>query len=52
VEKADIAQQLPPRTSDLHTEFRRCPTCGRVYWKGSHYDRMRALIDSVQREAG
>jgi uncharacterized protein len=52
VEKDAIAQQLPARTADLHTEFRQCPTCGRVYWKGSHYDRMRALIESVQREAG
>ena len=52
VDKAAIAEQLPARTAELHTVFRRCPTCGRVYWKGSHYDRMRALIESVQREAG
>jgi uncharacterized protein with PIN domain len=51
VEKGAIARELPERTLDLHNEFMRCPTCGRVYWKGSHYDRMRLLIESLKREA-
>src|SRR5215467_9586305 len=51
VDKAAIAPQLPERTADLHNDFMRCPTCRRVYWKGSHYDRMRALIGAIQREA-
>src|SRR5688500_9343988 len=33
VAKADIQDQLPERTADLHNEFMRCPTCGRAYWK-------------------
>ena len=35
---------LPPRVRELHTDFRACRGCGRVYWKGSHYERMQELI--------
>jgi uncharacterized protein with PIN domain len=45
--KHQVLADLPPRTAQLHDEFRRCPACSRVYWKGTHYDRMRRLIDSL-----
>ena len=48
VEKAAIAHKLPERTANLNSDFMRCPTCGRVYWKGSHYDRMQALIEGIK----
>jgi len=50
-DKAAVASKLPVRTADAHDHFMRCPTCGRVYWKGSHYDRMRALIERIRSEA-
>ncbi len=51
VDKAAVEKQLPERTAERYDEFMRCPTCGRVYWKGSHYDRMRGLIERIEREA-
>uniref|UniRef100_Q02CI7 Twitching motility protein PilT n=1 Tax=Solibacter usitatus (strain Ellin6076) TaxID=234267 RepID=Q02CI7_SOLUE len=51
VDKAVIARQLPERIADLHNHFMRCPSCGRVYWKGSHYDRMRELIEDIKKRA-
>ena len=50
VDKAEVLDLLPLRTAELYEEFRRCPGCGRVYWKGSHYDRMKELIEAVKRE--
>lgn len=44
VEKAAIAALLPPRVAERHHEFRRCPSCGRVYWKGTHHARMQRLL--------
>jgi uncharacterized protein with PIN domain len=29
------------------TDCWRCRDCGRVFWKGSHYERMVAKIESV-----
>ncbi len=36
--------RVPPWVARTHKEFRGCPRCGRVYWRGTHVDRMsRAL---------
>jgi uncharacterized protein with PIN domain len=50
VAKAEVEERLPPRTRRDFDEFRRSPGCGRVYWKGSHYDRLRAVVDEVLAE--
>jgi uncharacterized protein len=41
---AEVAERVPERIRQMYDAFRRCPGCGRVYWQGSHYDRMRALL--------
>jgi uncharacterized protein len=50
VDKEEVEDLLPPRTRRDYEEFRRCSGCGRVYWKGSHYDRLRAFVDDVLAE--
>ena len=35
---------LPPRSRDLPGPTRRCPSCGRIYWLGSHARRMRETL--------
>lgn len=47
VARADVEDGLPPRASRDYEKFRRCPGCGRVYWEGSHVERLRALVDSI-----
>lgn len=47
VPKAEVEHLLPPRTRRDHQEFRRCAGCGRVYWKGSHHDRLRAVVEQI-----
>jgi uncharacterized protein with PIN domain len=44
VSKEAVLERLPPRARDYYDEFRMCPSCGRVYWDGSHVQRMRRLI--------
>ena len=39
-----VAERVPPKVRALYEEFGRCTGCDKVYWAGSHYDRMRALI--------
>lgn len=31
---------IPPRSYAAFSEYYRCLSCGRVYWKGSHWDRL------------
>ncbi len=47
VPKATIADQLPSGTAQFYDEFHRCDSCEQVYWKGSHHQRIQALMDSL-----
>lgn len=47
VDKADIVHQLPELTAAYYDEFHMCPTCGQVYWKGSHYEKMQAHLSDL-----
>jgi uncharacterized protein with PIN domain len=46
--KAEVVGRVPEFVWSHHDAFWGCPTCGRVYWAGSHWRRMdetiRALI--------
>ena len=46
-DRAEVLHRIPPRAAELHDEFLRCPGCGRVYWRGSHYRRMRQWIGEL-----
>ena len=38
---------LPAGVRDLPGPVRQCPSCGRLYWEGSHVRRMRAALERV-----
>ncbi len=48
VERRQIEDRLPPGVAAVHREFTRCSGCGRVYWPGSHWDRLRARIETIR----
>lgn len=48
VPKSEIENRLLPRTQANFDEFYRCESCGTLYWKGSHFDRMNQIIDELQ----
>jgi len=50
VEKETILERLEPLTKKYYDEFKECPSCGQVYWKGSHYERMLQLIKTVSKK--
>jgi uncharacterized protein with PIN domain len=41
-------ERAPEQARSRFTEFQECPGCGRVYWQGSHWARMRALMDALE----
>ena len=49
VEKEVIAHHLEAKTKRFFNEFFQCQSCGKVYWKGSHYENMKEVIESVQK---
>jgi uncharacterized protein with PIN domain len=47
VEKASVLQFLDRGTSREHNEFYRCASCGKIYWKGTHYRGMRDFLKEL-----
>jgi len=52
VRKEEIRSLLPENTDHYFEEFIQCRDCLRVYWKGSHYERMQLLVRELSGRAG
>jgi len=48
VSKKEVVGSVPTTILDTHDEFWRCTNCGQIYWKGTHWARMRELIERVR----
>lgn len=46
VSKTKIQSQLEPLTEKYYDKFSQCVTCHQIYWAGSHYNKMTALVKS------
>ncbi len=47
VERPAVADRVPPRVWERESDFAECPRCGRIYWEGSHAQRMRSVLHRV-----
>jgi hypothetical protein len=48
--KESVLERLPPKIREKDV-FRVCPSCQRVYWEGSHHERMSQLLRWVKASA-
>jgi uncharacterized protein with PIN domain len=42
-----VAHRVPERILTTHDAFSECPGCGRVYWEGTHAERIRRFVDQL-----
>ncbi len=47
ISKESISERLTRRTARCYDDFRICPSCSRLYWKGSHHEHMQVFIARV-----
>lgn len=45
--REEVRGRIPERIAETRTEFTRCPDCGKIYWRGTHYDRMVEWIEGL-----
>ena len=48
----DVAHRVPPMVRKQTGSFHQCEACGKVYWNGTHVQRMRTLIDALRGPGG
>ena len=44
-----VKEKVPLQVAQDLDEFFTCTNCKRVYWKGSHYDKMKLLVDRLRK---
>ncbi|MDP1465653.1 Mut7-C RNAse domain-containing protein, partial [Klebsiella pneumoniae] len=45
--REDIEPFIPEYIYHHHDRFKTCPSCRKVYWEGSHADKMRERIEKL-----
>jgi uncharacterized protein with PIN domain len=46
VDKAAVAERIPPRTARWKDVYFVCTRCGRLFWEGTHWERIRERLRS------
>jgi uncharacterized protein with PIN domain len=48
VAKDKIEKKIPPGVRQSQSEFWYCSSCDKIYWKGTHFDKMVKFIDRIK----
>ena len=52
VPREALVDRLPEKVRHSYDRFKRCPGCERVYWEGTHFARMKGVLEKLTRCAG
>jgi uncharacterized protein with PIN domain len=47
VERREVLGSVPEHVAATQSAFRRCPGCGRIFWKATHVERMRRRLRTL-----
>ncbi len=45
--KDEIESLVPPYVYRTQEQYHQCPVCGRVYWRGTHLEHMKQIMESL-----
>ena len=48
IEKELVKSNVPPYVFENHNDFKKCPECGRIFWKGTHYEKIKKVINEIE----
>jgi hypothetical protein len=47
IQKEKILDRIPPKTREFCDEYVQCPSCGKIYWKGTHFKNMKKVVRQI-----
>jgi hypothetical protein len=50
VDREAVQNRVPAYVARTHERFMHCPECGRVYWRGSHWQQMDEHLARLRRQ--
>jgi uncharacterized protein with PIN domain len=48
VDKAEVVDELEPLTKIYYQDFRRCNGCAKIYWSGSHFEKLKGRLEQIR----
>ena len=45
--KEEVKDLVPPYVFSTQTQYMQCPSCSRVYWQGTHWQRMKSALEEI-----
>ena len=51
VTRESVREDVPPRTYQYVADYMRCTGCRQVYWKGTHWEKLRQVVTQVLEES-
>lgn len=49
VDREEVKGRVPEYIFEEHDDFKKCPGCKRIYWKGTHYREIRRKINEIKK---
>lgn len=49
VSREKVREKVEKSTFDHYNEFWKCPRCGKIYWQGAHWVRIRKTLNTVEK---
>lgn len=49
IEKSNVKNKVPEKVFENNEKFWFCPKCDKIYWMGSHYDKIISKIDTIKK---
>jgi uncharacterized protein with PIN domain len=46
--KAEVKELVPPYVFKTQDQFRQCPSCQRIYWRGTHWRAMMQRLEGLE----
>ena len=46
-EKEEVEELVPPYVFQTQTQYMQCPGCLRIYWQGTHWERMSRELEEI-----
>jgi len=50
--KEEVRELVPPYVFKTQSHFSQCPACGRIYWRGTHWDNMERELEKLTSSKG
>lgn len=48
ISKKDVLGKVPQMAYDFHDDYMFCPKCNRIYWEGTHVEKMRRVLNGIK----